>query len=340
MSRRALLAVVVLCALSPPARADVVLFANGDQLRGKIVSMVDGELEIDSRVAGKVTVPMSLVSTFETDAEAQVVLDDGTTVQQKIDSADAGAVTVAPGGALVTQSVRIERIRKINPPPEGIWHGRLSLSFDYDRGNSDKDEIDGGIRIGRETSRDQIQLWGTYEGDRSKPAGETRRTTKRDLLFGTRYQYNLSPRNYWYSQNVAEREGKADLDLRLRLGGGVGRKWIDTELWRLKGEGGLAWISENFKDEDTDDHSYLAGRIAWDALRRLNPRLEVFHTAEWFPSLSRIRDHLVDIELGARSRLTRRLSLEAKLDWEYDSTPAEDRERQDVEYVLNFLFDF
>jgi putative salt-induced outer membrane protein YdiY len=331
---------IAACTHAAPAWADLVIFNNGDQVRGKIVSMVDGKLAIDSAVAGRIAVPMSMVSTFTTDAAAQVVMADGTTVQQKIDSAQPGEVAVAPGGTLAPQNLEVGRIHKINPPPEGVWHGRLSLAFDYDRGNSDKDEIDGAARIGRETSHDEYRIWAEYEGDRAKPLGEKRRTTKRDLLFGARYQHILNPRDYWYTQNVAERKGKSDLDLRLRLGGGVGRKWVDTELWRLTGEGGLAWISENFKGEENDDDSYLAGRIAWDALRRINPRLEIFHTAEWFPSLSRIRDHLFELQAGVRTRLTQRLSLETKIDWDYDTTPAEGRERQDVEYLFNFLFDF
>jgi putative salt-induced outer membrane protein YdiY len=333
----------IVFALAAPAailRADTVSFTNGDQLRGTIVSMVDGKLEIDSAVAGRITVPMSLVSTFATDEETRVVLDDGTAIHQKIESSEAGKIAVSPGGTLVAQSVDVKRVRKINPPAEGVWHGQVKADLDIDRGNTDKGELDGELSVGRETSHDLLRAWGTYEADNAKQEDGDRDTTKRDLTFGTRYQHNLTPRSYWYTQNVMEREATADLDLRLRLGGGLGRRFFDTEKYRLTGEAGLAWVHESFTDEASEDDSYIAGRIAWDALRRVGPRFELFHSAEWFPSLESFKDHLFQVTAGARTRLTQNISLESKVIWDYDSTPAEDAERLDAEYLLSLIYDF
>jgi putative salt-induced outer membrane protein YdiY len=339
MNRRDLSLLAALSALTWPAHADVVVFTNGDQVQGRIVSMVDGELTIDSAIAGRIKAPMSLVSTFRTDDAAQVVLKDGTTVHQQIQSAEAGSIQVGPEGTLVPQDLEVEQISEINPPPEGIWHGKITASLDVNSGNTEKQEYDGGLSIGRETSHDLIKTWGTYEGDKAG-TGDERVTTKRELHVGTRYQRNLSPRNYWYVQNVIDREAQADLDLRIRLGPGLGRRLVDTEKWKLTGEGGLAWIKEEFTSDESEDNSYMAARVFWDALRRVNPRLELFHTGEWFPSLESFKDHLVEIQAGARTRLTQRLSLEGKVIWDYDTTPAEDRERQDVEYLLSLLIDF
>jgi hypothetical protein len=339
MIRRTLWLLAALSSITLPTRADVVLFTNGDQVQGRIVSMVDGELTIDTAIAGRIKAPMSLVSTFRTDDAAQVVLKDGTTVQQQIQSAQAGSVQVGPGGTLVPQDLEVEQISKINPPPEGLWHGKITGSFDINSGNTESQEYDLGLDIARETSQDLLKAWGTYEGDKAGQ-GDERVTTKRELHVGTRYQRNFMPRTYWYVQNVIDREAQADLDLRIRLGPGLGRRLVDTEKWKLTGEGGIAWINEEFSSDESDDQSYLAGRVFWEALRRINPRLELFHTGEWFPSLESFKDHLVQIQGGARTRLTQRLSLEGKVIWDYDTTPAEDRERQDVEYLLSLLIDF
>ena len=90
----------------------------------------------------------------------------------------------------------------------------------------------------------------------------------------------------------------------------------------------------------SEDDSYVAARIYWDALRRLTPRIELFHTGEWFPSLESSKDHLIEFTGGLRTRLSQQISLENKVIWDYDSTPAEDRDRQDVEYLLSLLYDF
>jgi putative salt-induced outer membrane protein YdiY len=336
MDRRVTLLLVL---LAIPVRADVIVFKNGDQVQGTIVSMVDGVLSIDSSIAGRIQVPMSLVTTFRTEAPAQVVLDDGTTVQQKIEQAEAGSVAVAPGGTLVPQELEVEKIRKINPPPEGLWKGQAKGSLDINAGNTEKAEYDAELAVSRETSKNLIRAWATYEADNSGKGSE-RITTKRETHYGARYQHVLTPRNFWYTQSVVDREAQSNLDLRLRLSGGVGRRLIDTEKWQLTLEGGPAWVSENFSDGITEDNSYLAGRIAWDALRRINPRFELFHTAYWYPSLESGKDHLVEFTGGARTRLTQRLSLEGKVIWDYDTTPAEERERQDTEYLLSLLVDF
>jgi putative salt-induced outer membrane protein YdiY len=325
--------------LAVPVRADVIVFKNGDQLQGTIVSMVDGVLSIDSAIAGRVQVPMSLVTTFRTEAPAQVVLDDGTTVQQKIEQGEPGEIAVAPGGTLVPQELEVEKIRKINPPPEGLWSGQAKGSVDINSGNTEKEEYDAELAVSRETSKNLVKFWAVYEGDKSGQGSEEI-TTKREMHYGARYQQVLTPRNFWYTQSVVDREAQANLDLRLRLSGGLGRRLVDTEKWQLTVEGGPAWISENFSDGATDDQSYLAGRLAWNALRRINPRLELFHTADWYPSLESSKDHLIEFTGGARTRLTQRLSLEGKVIWDYDTTPSEERERQDTEYLLSLLVDF
>ena len=65
---------MLILVLSPvgPARGDEVLFQNGDRLSGKILKAAGGKLTIKTDGAGEVSVDMSKVKTFSTDAPVTV----------------------------------------------------------------------------------------------------------------------------------------------------------------------------------------------------------------------------------------------------------------------------
>jgi hypothetical protein len=73
---------------------------------------------------------------------------------------------------------------------------------------------------------------------------------------------------------------------------------------------------------DSGGHAPMA-RIACGGTRLLHPRFELFHTGEWFASLESFKHPPAGDQGGARTRLTQRLSLEATVIWNDDSTPAE-----------------
>ena len=65
---------MLILVLSPvgPARGDEVLFQNGDRLSGKILKAAGGKLTIKTDGSGEVSVDMSKVKTFSTDAPVTV----------------------------------------------------------------------------------------------------------------------------------------------------------------------------------------------------------------------------------------------------------------------------
>ena len=51
-------------------------------------------------------------------------------------------------------------------------------------------------------------------------------------------------------------------------------------------------------------------------------------------------DLVVQSEFGLRDDLTSTIFVEGKIKWDWDSSPAEDSERQDVDYILGVGYRF
>ena len=329
-------------AAAGPVSADVVRFKNGDQLHGTVRRLTGGRLEITDTVAGTLKVDMIEVATFSTDESAELVMDDGSIVMQPVEDAEEGFVYVAalaPGGALA-----LSEIREINPPyvHRVRYGGRIKGALEIDRGNKHETDLDVELVLNRETDWSLVRLRAEYEGERTKDLSTGERFTReRSYELGLRYNRSFERYGpvYAYVNNEWEKDFSKSLDPRIRIGSGLGYRWLNSDTVKFSTEAGLAWIKKDFSD-DSDDEQYLAGRLAWVMERQLTPNLELFHDGTWTPSLDDNDDHIIEVDAGLRYFLTRAVFTEARVEWDYDSLPAQDSERQDVVYKFGVGYEF
>jgi hypothetical protein len=62
--------------------------------------------------------------------------------------------------------------------------------------------------------------------------------------------------------------------------------------------------------------------------------VKVFHNLEYLPSLESFSDFNINADLGIRTDLTKKMFAEFKMQWNYDATPAEDKSKSDLRYIL------
>src|SRR5690349_12050235 len=97
------------------ARADEILFNNGDRITGKILSAADGKLKIKTSVAGEVTVDMKDVKTFTTDEPVTLKLKDGNVINDKVSAATTqNAVRTGGASGVAAQNVDLTLVEKVN----------------------------------------------------------------------------------------------------------------------------------------------------------------------------------------------------------------------------------
>jgi len=342
VTRTVLLSLLVALAVSRPATADVVRFLNGDQLQGTVGRLTDGRLEIRDTVAGTIQVDMIEVATLSTDGAAELIMHDGSIVMQPVEDAEPGFVHVAalaPGGALA-----LSEIREINPPyvPSVRYGGSIVGALEVDRGNKHETDMDVELVLKRETDMTLIRFLAEYEGERTKDSSTGDSFTReRSYEFGLRINRSLERYGpvYAYINNEWEKNFSKALDPRVRIGSGLGYRWLNSDTAKFSTEVGLAWVKKDYSDE-SDDEQYLAGRMGWVLERQLSPKLDFFQNGTWTPSLDDNDDHIIEVDAGLRYFLTRAIFTEAKVEWDYDSLPADDTERQDVLYKFGVGYEF
>mgnify|MGYP000234244034 CR=1 FL=1 len=324
--------------LATRAGADEVLFKNGDRLTGKVTSAAGGKLTIVTAVAGTVTVNLDDVKTFSTEEPIELHLTDGSVLKQKIEAADEGQIRTAGSDAVAAQAVAINKIQKVNPPPVK-WAGTITASGLITRGNSNTENVGLSINTTRRAERDRITLGAGYlYGRQEDPdSGDKKTTTDNWYLLG-KYDYFFSQKLYGFAMTRIERDRIAQLDLRLTPSAGLGYQWIEKPDMNFSTEAGLAWVYEDFRNADSDDH--FAARLAYHFDKKLNDRVSIFHNLEYVPSVEDLSDFNIVADAGLRASLTASMFGELKLEWRHDATPAPGAEKDDLRYILGVGWTF
>ena len=325
-----------------PAHADVIYFKNGDQLQGTLVSMQDGKLVFNANVIGDITVDMAKVRSFATDSETELHLSDGTVLKKAVKAESGSQIGLENAPLLSGKPVAITELAAINPPAElePEWKGKVTAGLSIERGNTIRNDAHLDVKMAREGKKDRIKLALEYDENREEDS-ETgaKSTSKRRYAVDVNYDYFVAENWFVYGNAKAEKETTANLDLRSSFGSGVGYRWFATKQSGFETEAGLSWVNETFAD-DSEDRDYISLRVAWDYYYQLSDNTRFFHNAEWLPSLENSRDQLVDSETGITTQINSHLSLDAKVRYRWDQTPADNNDRDDTTYILGVGWSF
>jgi hypothetical protein len=325
---------MLILVLSPvgAARGDEVLFLNGDRLTGKILKAAGGKLTIKTEGAGDVVVDMSKVKTFSTDSPVSV----GVKAEQPV-SADVAAgpdrhVQTAPAPGAAPRQVAIADIAAINTPP--AWTGLFSLNGLLTTGNSETEQLGFRGALSKRWPHDRLTFGAEYSFGRQEDPSTGEKSTTIDYAMALgKYDHFFTRRFYGYLSTKAERDGVAELELRLAPGAGVGYQWFEGPAFNLSNEAGLVWVYENYKR--TGASEFFGPRLAYSVDWTPIHPLTLYHTLEYIPSFQDLGgDYLLNIDAGARVAVWKGFFAELRYEFRYDSTPASGRHRTDQRYVL------
>lgn len=323
---------LLLTLLAVHARADEVVFTNGDKVTGKIVKLDAGKLTIDGTVAGKIDVKWTDIATMSSDEPVTLVLDNGQAVTAPLTTAEAGSVRAGD------QTVELAQTAKVNPEPVQ-WHGNALIAARFDRGNTVGDNFDGSADAVRRSEIDRITFGAGYSASEAQDADQTGKHASRSKAFGmTQYDYFFQPQLYGYGNLRAEKDRFADLNLRLTTGVGLGYQWYDTDTFKFNTEGGFSYISEHL--HGSPDNDYAAVRLAWNLDWIFYAGVTFFQYTRWYPSLQALDDQLVETQTGLRYKLWGNFFGESKILWTWDTTPAEGKKQKDLSYIIGIGYGF
>lgn len=217
-------------------------------------------------------------------------------------------------------------------PVEG-WTGSLAAGGMIRSGNNKTRTANASVDAGWRRDNNRVTLVGlwSYQDD-------NRVVTQRKLYGSAKYDRFLSENTFAYGQTLGDSDKEAGLDLRLTLGGGLGRQFVDDETWKFSAEGGLSGVSEDFQTSGKNE--YLAARLAYSAAYNHSETWAFEQDAQAYPSLENADD--IYARLDTRAKLTLTQNMFAQLQWvmDYDNTPDTGKERIDHLFALSVGWSF
>ena len=263
---------------------------------------------------------------------------------------------MAPTLGTLVEANRVSAVplRMVPPSAEEVvdnkFHGFVELGGTYASGNTD-------IRSARlaaeavkrnEKNRYTFKSYWNYTEDEDG-------ITDRNAGLSAKWDRFLTEKLFVNALGGVETDSVAGVDLRWYVGGGVGYQFLDTEKTKLLGEAGLVYFHEELVGEIPnpafpptlpemleveDDNSYLAARVSYDLDWQLTETTLFEQTAEAFPSLEDINDFYGKLDSKLSFKITGTLSAFIQHILNYDTTPAEDKERLDNRVVVGVRYTF
>lgn len=335
-------AALIAATFSAPVFAGEVVFKNGDRLTGEVTALGDGKLKVKSAVAGEITVNLSDVASFSTDAPIEIKLKDGSVVNQTVQKSETpGTIQTAPSASGVAAStLSLDEFATINEPkPVTKWTGNLRAGGIISRGNSNSEAASAAGDLQRRSVDDRFTINGQYLYSRQEDQSTGVKSTSTDNWFiQGKYDYFLTKKFFVYAVARFERDNVADLNLRAQPGVGVGYQWFEGPKANFRTEAGVGVTYEEFDNEDSD--TYVNARLAYAYDRVLTENVKFIHNFEYFPSLEDLGTYNLNANAGIRVNLTEAFFTDFRMEWAYTSNPGSDSSRSDLRYILSAGWQF
>jgi len=317
------------------AFADKVMLKSGSSLTGTVVGAANGVVTFKSDDLGEVKIPVANIVTLE---------DVGTHVIQYKDNAQESKALSVKDGAYVADQKPLDMatVKAIDPIAE-TWHGSVNFAFNATRGNTYDDTAALVANLNRRWELDRLAIdFGYYYGKKGTLETPEEKTTDR-WEAEAKHDHFWLPKVYHYENLKWERDMIQNLEARYRLGLGGGYQWLDDSMfestgkWRFNQELGANWVKEDYWGvSDADENGFCALRYGHHLgyVPKWSETLEFFHNAEVLPDVGDWEKFLAKADIGFSTKLIYDFDLLAKIEWDYNSRPANNRKKDDVRYIV------
>lgn len=349
------LVMVATMLLPPAAWGGTVIFKNGDSLQGELVRVEKKAMTFRSEVAGRITLPLEKIDSFDSEQSVAVML--------RLGGVKKGRARIRPDGSW---EVGEEENKKTMAPEEVVsvlsealyqethpqrrvrlwqnWKGGLSLGYGLVQGTTDASTVTAAVSGTRKVP----DIAGIPERVRtgynlnmilaSTAQQDGLRITTETASTGLRQDYLFSGRGFLFWTVGFDHNEALNLKLRQNYGGGFGYDWIKNSRAELSLLAGTVLTRENF-------HQRL-NRTQAEALLGEKFRLKLVKNLEWvneirfFPSLSNRGQFRLNGVSSLVSRITKTLSFQIGLTDNYISNPLGGRQKNQFSFTSGLGFHF
>ncbi|HEY8548385.1 MAG TPA: DUF481 domain-containing protein [Vicinamibacterales bacterium] len=332
--------VVVVCLVAADralvhAQDAVVEVATGDRITGDVRVLDRGRLAFRTRAAsqpgaqrwaGTISIVWAEVVSLSSTQHLEVELSSGERFFGSISSPSPRRLIVDTASG-PSRPIEMSDVVTI-VPVEDTFRARMTGSIDF------------GLTFSNARDTTTYTLNGTADYRSPGHAYDTRASlsswlsaqegaptlTRNDVAVDLRR--GLADRWFALAHGTVQQDDPLELDLRVLLGGGIGRRIVQSNRTRVVAFGGLVWNAENYTGIDTDHSAEAAGGVEWDWFE-IGGVTEAMVSATTYISLARERVRL-EVDASVRRDLLWDLYWAFNLFESFDGDPPNDRPRSDL----------
>jgi putative salt-induced outer membrane protein YdiY len=303
------------------ARADTVVFKNGDRLTGTFVDVRSGNLTLASEVLGNVTIPLGQVESFSAGMPAVIVRTDEQIARGQIELAPTGDWQVTEAGG--TQTVSAASVNAIltaetysaqfeqRPKVWENWDGSVNFGYSISRGDQDTRTLSSTVGATREGPYNLIfrpHFRTNYNLAMLFSKAEQTGTLVRSNTITTRLRqdYFFSERDFLFGFGQLDHIDAQGLYLRKTVGGGFGRDLIHNERMLFSALGGINYVHEKFTTglSTRNAEASLGENLGF----QINSLLRLDHALTVYPNLTEGGQYRGDMRANLAAQIYERLT--------------------------------
>ena len=322
--------------LAGAAFADKVTLKSGSFLTGEAGLIQEGKLLFKSDDLGDLKIAVANIKSIDAATNHIVQYKDNSTEEKVLNIKD---------GELYDGKGKLDMTNvKATDPAQETWHGSVNVAFNAARGNTYQNSAAVVANVNRRWEKDRLNAdFGYYYAKDGKAGAEKEKTDDRWEVEAKHDHFWLT-KVYSYEDLKWERDVIQDLNARYRVGLGGGYQWLDntvfasTGKWSFNQEFGANWIKEEYAvpNDDVKKDGFCALRYGhhFSYIPKWTEGLELFHTMEILPEVDEWEKFLANADVGFTAKLVYNFDLIAKVEWDYNSKPANDRKKSDYRYIV------
>ena len=315
-----------------PLQADTVELINGDRLTGTIRQLEEGELVLKTEYLGVLRIDWNDIASIESDSKFSILTNAGKRFDGRLSKREEEVAVTENGEMVATlDSPTVARIVPGRPAGGGAsllraLTGAADIGYSLARGNQNQMQSSLGARASYGSARHKFSA--RLDSIFSKQ--DDARSQSRHAL-NARLDRFMNERLFAYGLAGLERNERRRLDLRSRIGAGIGWRLNKSDSTSFALLGGMAYVHERFRHEANRGAGESFLGFEWDAEPFKD--VEVVTQLTFHPDVLDAHNLRMELDSELRVPISRRLTYTLRFFDRFDTTPAIGIERNDYGLV-------
>jgi len=326
---RAGVGLLLLTLLAAPAwsrpKTDVVVLENGDRVTCEIKKLQRGKLTVKTDASGTITLKWSRIVGLQSTYLFQIELDSGERHIGRFDlPPEFGKIAVENGDE--AELVDVFRVVSMIPIEATFWSrikGSVDAGYDFTQAST-ATTWSAAAELTHRTPIYETHI----TADSNIKEQEGAESVNRQNL---KAQVNRYFENRWFAAFVSQAEKSASqgLDLRGLIGGGIGRRVLQTNRSNIALVAGAAYSREKFEDNrDFESNAEAVASIGLETFRFDSPELDLSAGLVVLPNLKTWGRYRLQANGKARIEIVRNLYWSLSVYETFDSDPPSETSRR------------